>query len=367
MSFRILKRRIFSDALEVEVADQCNLACRACSHLSPVAPNKILDVSELERDLSVLATCLHASLFRLVGGEPLLHPQLSEVARVVRASGIADKIVLLTNGLLLNRAPGQLWDTLDRVEIYVYPGREARQSDLERLRRASASRKLEVAVKRIQVFRESYSELPFEDTKLVQRIYNTCRMSYAVGCCAVHHGYFYRCAQAHAIPARAGKPPVWKAEADGVKLDNPDTLFERLSAYLANPSPLLACRHCLGTAGKLFRHEQVPRAEWRNRQRVGPQELIDRGALFCEEHMGRVGIFFHRLVDPSTDPTIQLQAETYRSWGAMIRFSRKVWLVKGVPVRLFYAMRTVCRVAVRLFSRVVALRSSASVRKAQQV
>jgi len=98
MAFRGSNGTIFSDALEVDVVDHCNITCRSCVHLSPIAPKAFVDPEQLERDLSLLARCF-ALRFILVGGEPMLHPRLPSVADAVRRSGIADKIILLTNGV----------------------------------------------------------------------------------------------------------------------------------------------------------------------------------------------------------------------------------------------------------------------------
>lgn len=354
MGYRIEGRTILSPNLEVDVVDHCNLACRSCSHLSPLASKKLLDVAELERDLSILATCFHAAEIRLVGGEPLLHPQLPELARAIRATGVADRVILMTNGLLLDRAPERLWDSIDCIEIYCYPGSEPSEPVLQGAERNGLARKMKVKIKRIDAFRESYSELPFRDSSLVQRVYSTCEIAHVWECHSVRDGYFYKCPEAHALPARLASRSAWKAQDDGIRLDRPETLFERLSAYLTDTSPLNACRHCLGTVGKLFPHEQVPRARWRLPQQVPPEELIDRVALFRLEHriVGRVGKYLYRMAYPSSDPQIEKRAERSPFWSRLMRIPEKIGLTRAPVLRLFMAVHAPLRLFESLGTRV---------------
>ena len=53
------------------------------------------------RDLAVARDVLRPRYFKLVGGEPLLHPRLPELLDVARASGIAEVYSVTTNGVLL--------------------------------------------------------------------------------------------------------------------------------------------------------------------------------------------------------------------------------------------------------------------------
>src|SRR5690242_1559574 len=61
---------------EVAIVDHCNLACRACSHLSPILPRHELTAEALERDLSRLWRHYESAWVALLGGEPLLHRDL---------------------------------------------------------------------------------------------------------------------------------------------------------------------------------------------------------------------------------------------------------------------------------------------------
>ena len=85
---------------------------------------KFADHSTSVNDIEVLSLVLRASEFefKFVGGEPLLHPQLLDFLRAAKDVGIANRLVLVTNGVLLHTAPDELWELIDGMWISLYPG-----------------------------------------------------------------------------------------------------------------------------------------------------------------------------------------------------------------------------------------------------
>ena len=99
--------RPFSDKFEVEIqiVDHCILKCDNCNHLANIASPWFMSKEEFEFTLQkIKEELLPHGLKRvmILGGEPLLHPQILEfcmLARKIFPSGI--DIDLLTNGILL--------------------------------------------------------------------------------------------------------------------------------------------------------------------------------------------------------------------------------------------------------------------------
>src|SRR5437016_2453711 len=89
---RMRDGKVFTDACELPIVRHCNLACRSCTHLSPVLPRHCTDPAEIARDLALLGRHYHVRTARVMGGEPLLHPKLIEILTLLRASGFADRI-----------------------------------------------------------------------------------------------------------------------------------------------------------------------------------------------------------------------------------------------------------------------------------
>ncbi len=112
---------------EVNLAEHCNLNCIGCDHFSPVAKESFTDVNEYEKDLARLAELFgdKVSAITLVGGEPLLHPELLEFMRRSRRYFPESNVIVFTNGLLLTQEPEEFWETCrdGRVQITItnYP------------------------------------------------------------------------------------------------------------------------------------------------------------------------------------------------------------------------------------------------------
>ena len=262
---------IHNGNLEIMAAHGCNLVCRSCTHASPVLrPKDIADPETTARDLTQLARAYRARRVKLLGGEPLLHPDLVALADAVRSSGITDNLTVVTNGVLLPRQGPDFWAAVDEVWVSIYPGFEPAEADVTRWDELAAEHSVTLTLHRYAEFRESHSEFGTTDRKLVQRIYDTCDIAHLWRCQTVINGVFYKCPEAYFLPVLRGEEPQ-----DGLVLTAEGDLRERLLAYLNSAEALYACRFCLGTVGKAFPHQQVRRKAWRDPQRKPTEELID--------------------------------------------------------------------------------------------
>ena len=111
--------------LETHVADICNLKCKGCMHFSNIATEaNFPDLKNFDRDFARLSE-LFVNIFivRLMGGEPLLNPELEKYIRIVRHYFPAAEIRIVTNGLLVPRQTEDLWRALrdDHVGMDISP------------------------------------------------------------------------------------------------------------------------------------------------------------------------------------------------------------------------------------------------------
>jgi len=91
------------DYLEFHLADHCNLNCAGCLHYAPFADKRFADVETVRRDFARLKELFsNIRHIRIMGGEPLLHPDVGEVVKIVHASFPRSKVRVVTNGVLLN-------------------------------------------------------------------------------------------------------------------------------------------------------------------------------------------------------------------------------------------------------------------------
>lgn len=280
--------RIQSNRCEINVVEHCNLSCRSCSHLSPVMPKSVLEPEELFRDLSILASVYQARWLRLVGGEPLLHPRLLDVLRLGRRSGIATKVSVVTNGTRLKTMPEEFWQAIDALELSLYPASRVTPTDISGFYGKAKEHGVDIRVIPIAAFRESFVERQIDDHDLVEKIYRSCREVHIWRCHTLSRGRFYKCPQSLFIQAAIKGDRL----RDGIDLQPESTLRSRLTGYLTSADTLDACRHCLGTSGRKFLHEQVSREDFRRHQERDAAELIDMQQLSMTRfhaHRARVG------------------------------------------------------------------------------
>lgn len=116
--------------------------------------------SSVVADLTHLAKFLRVDHVRILGGEPLLHPNLLSLISVIRDSGIAPKIRVVTNGVLLDRVPSAFWEEVDEVHISAYPKTTPiLKTKLDVLRLRAKTFGAELTIKCYDSFRVSFRRL----------------------------------------------------------------------------------------------------------------------------------------------------------------------------------------------------------------
>lgn len=110
-----------TDIFEVHVVDHCNLKCKGCSHFSPLVTNKeFADYNLFKKDIKRLSE-IYSNIkeFRILGGEPLLNPNLTDFLIYSRRVLPKSNISLVTNGTLLDRQNHYFWDTCKENNVTI--------------------------------------------------------------------------------------------------------------------------------------------------------------------------------------------------------------------------------------------------------
>lgn len=268
--------RVRVEAFELHAAEHCNLRCANCCNMSPLVGQRFLGVAEVQSICAALAPALHADVVKIMGGEPLLHPDLPGVIHALRASGIGDRVRLFTNGLLLKRMPEDFWEALDELTISDYQSAPVPRATLEMARERSVRHDFVLNIKPVAEFSQVLSPTFQPDPARVAETYRRCWLRHR--CLVVRGGRFFMCTRAaYADDFLAGVehqplPPGVELDrsGDGVPIDAPGScgaqgdvrdLGARLAAYLDRSEPLGACRYCFGGDGAVEPHYQLSRAE----------------------------------------------------------------------------------------------------------
>ena len=79
----------------LDVIRGCNCVCKTCYNRTVREPKPL---EQIERDLDFIFSQRRVEFVGILGGEPLLHPEIVEIVRRIKARGVG--AVMLTNGIL---------------------------------------------------------------------------------------------------------------------------------------------------------------------------------------------------------------------------------------------------------------------------
>lgn len=109
-------------AIDYHIIDRCNLNCASCNHFCPLVPStdKGKSIEQITADLTLLSKVQKEfHMLNLLGGEPTLHPQLSQILRIARQILPNNRINLITNGTKYKEF-ARWKDALVENKIFVY-------------------------------------------------------------------------------------------------------------------------------------------------------------------------------------------------------------------------------------------------------
>jgi hypothetical protein len=105
----------------LNILDHCNLRCKGCDHFAAVADERFVALDDIKKDLVQMSKILNGDVARIgvMGGEPLLHPQLKDILIHTRLCFPKTLIQLVTNGLLLLRQDKEFWGICREQNIVI--------------------------------------------------------------------------------------------------------------------------------------------------------------------------------------------------------------------------------------------------------
>lgn len=239
--------RISTEAVEVNAVWHCNLSCQSCSHGSPSMPEGYADLVRVEHDLRHLSQWMTVEHVRILGGEPLLHPDIVGLLKAVARSGIGRGRRLLTNGITLAQQSEEFWAEVEEVHVSVYPSTArhlARQRDT--VVSAAQRSRTTLVFKNFDFFRVSLSTARHAP-ELTQLIYGTCQIANRWRCLTWTPGRLHRCPQSALLNNRV------QTTVDSLKIADIRST-EDIHEWLLQEQPLSSCSLCMGSVGRLHPH-----------------------------------------------------------------------------------------------------------------
>ncbi len=276
-NYKIVDGKVENNRLEINVANHCNLSCRGCSHASPTIKKDLMDIQKLEEDLTLLSTFFRSERLRILGGEPLLHPNLETIIKKAKEINIADKIQVVTNGVLIPRIEGRkkerkaasVFSLIDELSVSLYKSKQTEKVEEYAKEIDKKYKNLEVVVTSLKTkFRESITKQPTKDKEIIKTIYETCWVAHFWKCVTLDNGYLFRC------PQQIGYAKYHNDYSDALLLTDIKSVDDILR-FLENNNPIKACSSCLGMVGTEFKHRQIKGREFFKLLPNKPEDAID--------------------------------------------------------------------------------------------
>lgn len=223
--------------LNVHITDHCNMKCELCCHHSQFVEESVFaDYDEFCRDLDRMHELVpDICQLSLLGGEPLLHPKLTMFLAGARKRYPYARIVLVTNGLLLEKSSPELLQSFKDYQIIInislYP---PMHHQLDSLLRFIKEKELNASIHRVDKFFKKFSENPR---------FNAEEMSVYCGyCMGLRNGKISRCIDSLYVGYFNKK--FGDILPDTAGIDIYDTNLTPLQLIHSLEQPMELCKYC---------------------------------------------------------------------------------------------------------------------------
>jgi 4Fe-4S single cluster domain len=178
--------------LETHLVDHCNLNCKGCNHFSPLSSPVFADYNQFCKDINRLSELFKKiTLFRLMGGECLLHPEIIKFISFARTKLPTSDIHIVTNGILLTKMSNLFWEALAdskvAIDITVYPNTPVEVDIIKALAK-------KYVIKLDIIYRTSFFKIPknLNCDCNIEKSFEICRKKFY--CPFLRDGHIYLCA-----------------------------------------------------------------------------------------------------------------------------------------------------------------------------
>jgi hypothetical protein len=210
----------------------------------------------------ILRKYLRPKRFTILGGEPLLHPNIGEIAAIARASGMFGRICVTTNGLHLASMTASFFSNIDSITVSIYPTtRDRLATSWPEIANHCAAYGVSLEKRIIYDFNLIiYPECNPDSNKVTDVFYKCVYKHY---CHALRDGVLYRCSpvvQMDQFFARVGRIERVSC-VNSLPISDSPNLRENIINLFCDETPLVGCQFCLGSSGPRFAHRQLTRVE----------------------------------------------------------------------------------------------------------
>lgn len=228
------------------LADHCNLNCKCCDHFSPIAENKLANITEFEKDMCRLGELCsgYARRINLQGGEPLLNPNAIDFAIIARRYFPNAEILFTTNGILLNKQTEEFWEQCKNNNISIEVTKYPINVDYEEILKIALNHDVNICFYGSTKDKKKttyYLPLDLEGKQDINDNFDKC--FHANNCIMLKQGRLYTCTIAANVEHfnYYFNKELYVSNKDSISIYEAENLDDILQ-FLAKPIPF--CRYC---------------------------------------------------------------------------------------------------------------------------
>lgn len=262
------ERPVLIPGLNVIISNYCNLACKECSALMPYFSKKeYIRSNEIIENLESLFHCIDAcATVDVIGGEPLLHPELDKIAEYLIEQKKLNQIRIVTNGTVLIK---EEW-----LKIFSHPKVKIVLSDYGYIvKMAALVNQLEVnkvnfdIMSNMRWIKTGQPEYMGKSEEDLEGEYHVC--DNGLNCKTIMSGKFFGCGRS----ARLWALGKYSSDNDYRDLEENDELNRKVVWDILNLKRMDACNYC-----NIAREEEYvqPGQQMRNGEIQSKYTIIER-------------------------------------------------------------------------------------------
>lgn len=231
----------------LNILDHCNLNCQCCDHFACIADKNFVTLQNIEKDVFSMTKIMDGNVNRIgiMGGEPLLHPDLLEIIRLTRKAFPDTNIQLVTNGILLLKQKKEFWKCCYHNKIVIVNTKYPLNIDYESI--ASTAKSYNVTLEFYgdtgEIVKTSY-KAPLDLDGKQHPVKSFCNCYHANNLPLFMNGNLYACTIApniHHFNKYFGTD--LRLEKKDILTILEDTTKEDIFEFLSSPKPF--CRYCI--------------------------------------------------------------------------------------------------------------------------
>lgn len=243
MAIRLADKKLQIGYFLYEIVHHCNLECKGCDHCAPIAQEEYVELKTYKKDIAKMQKIFHRiNSFAIMGGEPLLHPQIIDIMKISREILKYTHISIYTNGIELEKQPPLFWEACKKYKIYIFVTKYKININRAKILEMAQKYNVIIGYERNSV-KNFFHKIKFnlEGNENINVVHNSC--FHATLCHQLENGILYKCP---IVPAARHFNSFFNknmkiSENDGLNIHK-KLKQEEIKEYFEKPIPF--CKYC---------------------------------------------------------------------------------------------------------------------------